>query len=402
MPPLVPLAAKARIQSQFPKKLAILGSSGSIGQSTLRIVDKHPEKFSVFALTAHSRVEDLIRDIKTYKPRFVVVHTQEQIKKLQEIFPNPDFEIRTGQKGLSELARIPEVDVVIAGIVGMAALPSVIAALESGKTVALANKESVVAGGSLLREAISRGKGMLIPVDSEHSALFQCLQASSYEEVSRLVLTSSGGPFREKSRSELTSVTPEQAIKHPKWNMGAKISVDSATMMNKALEVIEAHWLFGIEESRIEVVVHPQHIIHSQVDFRDGSSLAQLSYPDMRIPIAYALSYPGPRLVGLVPTLDLTKISKLDFFALDPARFPAVQLARQVIVQGGAAGCVFNAANEEAVCAFLENRLSFLEIDQIVEQALEQLGDLQASNIEALFDCANQTRAWIKQKIGSK
>ncbi len=333
-------------------KVVILGSTGSIGTSALELCRRYPDKLEPVALSAGRNARLLADQVREFMPRYAVLADEAECEIR---FPS-GVEVLRGKDALCRIAALPEADVILASILGIACLEPVLAALRAGRKVALANKESVVCGGAFLEEALKNG-GSLVPVDSEHSSLFQCLLGRSRTEIDHIVLTASGGPFLNASMEELKKVTPEAAVRHPRWNMGAKISIDSATMMNKALEVIEARWLFGFE--RIEVVVHPQSIIHSLVALRDGSMLGHLSVPDMKSPIAFGLLYPELRLPGTIEPLSLTKHGKLEFIDLDHEKFPAVKLAFQCLAQGNAASAVLNIANEIAVAAFLEGRITF-------------------------------------------
>lgn len=364
------------------KRLAILGSTGSIGQSALSVVAEHPEEFQVVGLAAGKNVKLLAEQIRRFRPAVVSVQDEAAAQSLAGRVNGPGApDILWGPAGAQAVASLPEADLVLSAMVGAVGLEPTLAAIEAGKTVALANKETLVAAGPLVMARV-RAKGLaLIPVDSEHSAIFQSLQGQRQEDIKKLWLTASGGPFRSWTQEQLARVTPEQALKHPNWNMGAKITVDSATMMNKALEVIEASVLFGLPASRIEVCIHPQSIIHSLVEFVDGSWLAQLGRPDMRVPIAYALTYPRRLPLNSTP-LDLAQVARLTFEPPDFTRFPALRLGYEAAKAGGTLPAVLNAANEVAVAAFLEGRLPFLGIPRVVEQTMaahknEALNDLE-------------------------
>ncbi len=352
------------------KRLAILGSTGSIGQSTLAVVAEHPEEFHVVGLAAGKNVELLAEQIRRFRPALVSVQDEDAATRLRAGVNGPGApEILWGPAGARAVAALPEADLVLSAMVGAVGLEPTLAAIEAGKTVALANKETLVAAGPLVMARV-RAKGLaLIPVDSEHSAIFQALQGQRQEDIKKLWLTASGGPFRSWTREQLARVTPEQALKHPNWNMGAKITIDSATMMNKALEVIEANVLFGLPVDKVGVYIHPQSIIHSLVEFVDGSWLAQLGVPDMRVPIAYALTYPRRLPLNSDP-LDLGQVARLTFERPDFSRFPALRLGYEAAKTGGTMPAVLNAANEVAVAAFLEGRLPFLGIPRLVEQTM--------------------------------
>ena len=350
------------------RKVAILGATGSIGRSTVDLIERNRGRFDVTAVTAATKVEALAEVARRTGARLAVVADERRYDDLAELLVGTDCRAAAGETALIEAAA-GDAELVIAAIVGCAGLRPVMAAVEAGKIVALANKEALVTAGALMTDAAIESGAILLPVDSEHNAIFQCLAGSSPKDVSRLILTASGGPFRTASAETMAAATPEQAVAHPNWSMGAKISVDSATLMNKGLELIEAHYLFGLPSTGIDVLVHPQSVIHSLVEFVDGSLLAQLGSPDMRIPIAYALAWPE-RIETPAERLDLAAISRLDFEEPDLGRFPALRLARQVLETGGAAPVVLNAANEVAVASFLDRAARFSEITQLVEEAL--------------------------------
>jgi 1-deoxy-D-xylulose-5-phosphate reductoisomerase len=353
------------------RRIAILGATGSIGQSTLDLVERSPEQFEVVALTAQTNVDALAAAVRRTGAKLAVIAEEGHLTALRDKLEGTGCAAAAGPDALAEAAS-GDADWVMAAIVGCAGLVPTMAAIEAGKTVALANKEALVTAGRLMTGAAERSGAILMPVDSEHNAIFQCLAGSRREDVSRLVLTASGGPFRLSSFHEMREATPAQAVAHPKWSMGAKISVDSATLMNKGLELIEAHHLFGLPSSRIEIVVHPQSVVHSLVEFVDGSLLAQLGTADMRIPIAHTLAWPE-RMETPAERLSLVDIGRLDFERPDPERFPALRLAREVLDSGGGAAIVLNAANEIAVEAFLSERIGFCDIVRIAEQALAQI-----------------------------
>jgi len=342
------------------KKISILGATGSIGRSTLDLVERVPERFEVVALSAQRNVEELAIAARRTGARLAVVADPQRFTDLEELLDGSGCRAAAGADALEEAAA-GEADWIMAAIVGCAGLLPTMAAVEAGKTVALANKEALVTAGGLMTEAARRSGATLLPVDSEHNAIFQCLAGSRSEDVARLVLTASGGPFRGATEQQLRDATPAQAVAHPKWSMGAKISVDSATLMNKGLELIEAHHLFGLSPEKIDIVVHPQSVVHSLVEFIDGSLLAQLGSADMRIPISYALGWPE-RIPTPAARLDLVELARLDFEAPDLRRFPALRLARQALERGGGAPIVLNAANEIAVELFLAGRIGFTEI----------------------------------------
>ena len=379
------------------QSVTVLGSTGSIGVSTLDVMRRHPERYKAFALCSHSQVEKLFEQCKEFQPRFAVVRDQQLATQLNDLCHQSGLatEVRCGVEALIECSSLPEVDSVMAAIVGAAGLEPTLAAARAGKKIMLANKEVLVMAGELFMQAVREHGATLLPVDSEHNAIFQSLPADFSRGlnkcgVRRILLTASGGPFRNTPLSELQNVTPEAACAHPNWVMGRKISVDSASMMNKGLEVIEAHWLFAAPPELIQVVVHPQSVIHSLVEYSDGSVLAQLGNPDMRTPIAYALAYPERIAAGVEP-LDLFKIAHLDFHAPDFERFPCLRLAYDALSQGGTAPAILNAANEVAVAAFLERQLSFLGIPRLIAETLDvlpggaegNLSDVLAADAEA-------------------
>ena len=333
------------------RRLSILGATGSVGTSTLDLVERHPSRFEVVALTAARNVAALADAARRTSAKLAVIDDPQLLPELEQRLSGTSCRAATGSEALAEAAA-GEAEWVMAAIVGCAGLRPIMAAIEAGRTVALANKESLVTAGELMIEAARRSGSIILPVDSEHNAIFQCLAGSDSVQVSRLVLTASGGPFRTKSREEMAAMTPEQAVAHPNWSMGAKISVDSATMMNKGLELIEAHHLFGLDSDKIDILVHPQSVIHSMVEYVDGSTLAQMGSPDMRIPIAHTLAFPE-RLPTPAAKLDLARIGRLDFEAPDEGRFPALRIARAALEQGGAAPYVLNAYNEISVEAFI-------------------------------------------------
>lgn len=393
------------------QSVCILGVTGSIGQSTLKILNQHPDKYSVFAISAHSRISELVDICKQFQPKVVVVPKQ-KVDELAALFVKNELqniEILTDQEGLVSIASHPDVDVVMAAIVGAAGLLPTLAAVKAGKRVLLANKEALVMSGEIMMQAARDHQALLLPVDSEHNAIFQSLPHNYLEAerngqpqqgVSRILLTASGGPFLNHSLEQLEKVTPAQACKHPNWSMGQKISVDSATLMNKGLELIEACHLFSISEHFVTVVVHPQSIIHSMVQYVDGSTLAQMGNPDMCTPIAHALAWPE-RLQTSVPALDLFEYSQLNFQAPDIQKFPALDLARQAMRAGGLAPTILNAANEVAVAAFLKEQIGFTNIPQVVEHTLQKLENSVADNIESILNKDEVARHVAQQYISS-
>ncbi len=387
------------------KGISILGSTGSIGLSTLDVLARHADKYELIAITANTYVDRLVQQCMQWQPHYAVMADESSADKLRSILSNkaPDVEVLAGQAGLIKVASLPESDYVMAAIVGAAGLLSTLAAARAGKRILLANKESLVMSGKLLMDAVSENSAELLPIDSEHNALFQCMPAGfmrglSQSGVTRIVITASGGPFRSTPMRDLDKVTPEQACAHPNWAMGRKISVDSATMMNKGMEVIEACWLFNASPEQIQVVLHPQSVVHSLVEYADGSVLAQLGNPDMRTPIAHALAWPDRISSGVKP-LDLIDIARLDFEVADLQRFPCLQLATEAMSVGGTATTILNAANEVAVSGFLDGRIKFTDIARTVEVALTKLGAVEASSLEVILDADRMAREYSTQYI---
>ena len=379
------------------RSITILGATGSIGQSTLDLVERSPELFRVEAITARTNVQDLAAIARRTGAKLAVIADEPRYQELKDALAGSGCEVAAGQGALVEAAARPA-DLVMAAIVGCAGLRPVMAAVEAGRTVALANKEALVTAGSLMIDAARRANATILPVDSEHNAIFQCLAGSNAEHVSRLLLTASGGPFRTWEAEAIRRATPAQAVAHPNWSMGAKISVDSATLMNKGLELIEAHHLFGLPSERLDVVVHPQSVVHSMVEFIDGSVLAQMGPSDMRVPIAHVLAWPE-RIATPVERLDLARIGSLDFEVPDLDRFPALRLAREAMEAEGAAPIVLNAANEVAVEAFLGGRVQFFEIADIVARALARSSAGAPAGIEDVMAIDGETRAMVQAMI---
>jgi 1-deoxy-D-xylulose-5-phosphate reductoisomerase len=382
-----------------PVNVAVLGATGSIGRSTIDVIGRHPDRFRVFALTANTQSEELFELCVALRPRIAVLADLygAGALKLRLAAADVPTEVLAGEGGLVTAAAHPEVDVVMAAIVGAAGLPPTLAAARAGKKILLANKEALVMAGPILMGAVRERGAQLLPIDSEHNAIFQCLPPHAAQGleacgVRRILLTGSGGPFRTRALADLAAVSPDEACAHPTWNMGRKISVDSATMMNKALEIIEAHWLFGAPPSRIEVVVHPQSVVHSMVEYADGSVIAQLGHPDMRTPIAQALAYPE-RIEAGVPSLDLSRLGALTFEAPDFKRFRALALAYDVLAAGGTAPAIFNAANEVAVAAFLQGELPFVRITDVIEAGLARVPVSAAATIEDVMEADRRARA---------
>jgi 1-deoxy-D-xylulose-5-phosphate reductoisomerase len=368
------------------KEITILGSTGSIGVNTLDVISRHRDKFNIKALTANTNLDVFLDQCIQYKPEYAVMADEDCASKLEEKLKKeaPDVSILAGTDGLLQVAELETVDYVMAAIVGAAGLLPTLGAAKAGKRVLLANKEALVMSGKLFMDTVLQNNAELIPIDSEHNAIFQCISTANTSSISNIMLTASGGPFLDTPMNELSSKTPHQACKHPKWDMGRKISVDSATMMNKGLEVIEASWLFNIKSERIKVVIHPQSIIHSLVEYKDGSVLAQLGNPDMRIPIAYGLAWPE-RIETCVQRLDLFDIAHLDFKEAEADRFPCLQLAREAIKQEGTSCAILNAANEVAVSEFLNKRIKFTDIPTIIESVMSDITQNTANTLEVIL-----------------
>ena len=375
---------------QRPRSVTVLGATGSVGQSTLDLISNDPESYRVEALTAHRNVEQLAHDARKHRAKLAVIADPDLYGDLQSALNGSGIEVAAGPEGLILAAALPA-DWVMSAIVGSAGLPSTLEAVQRGAMVALATKECLVSAGTLFMDQVKQHGTTLLPVDSEHNAIFQALKNEDAGAIERLVLTASGGPFWRSSIDMMAAATPEIALKHPNWDMGAKISIDSATMMNKGLELIEAHHLFGVEEENLDVLVHTQSIIHSLAAFKDGSMLAQLGQPDMRIPIAYVLGWPA-RLDVDTPRLNLDEIGRLTFEKPDLDRFPALRLARDVMREGGAAANVMNAANEVAVAAFLDRKIGFLDIAATVEATLEAMPNSEIDHLEQVFAIDQEAR----------
>ena len=381
--------------------VTILGATGSIGRQTLDVLARNPERYQVLGLTAGHRWRELAEHCLTWRPRFAALADEQAAEALRNHLreAGSHTQVLAGHAGVAEVAALREADTVVAAIVGAAGVRPTLAAVEAGKKILLANKETLVVTGALFMDAVKRHGATLLPVDSEHNAIFQCLPTEGVGPgVRRLLLTASGGPFRGWSREQLTGVTPEQAVCHPNWDMGPKISVDSATLMNKGLEYIEACWLFDVAPERIEVVIHPQSVVHSMVEYLDGSVLAQMGTPDMRTPIACALSWPE-RIESGASRLDFATLTGLDFQAPDNDAFPCLGLARQAMEEGGAATAVLNAANEEAVAAFLDRRLGFNAIGDVVEETLQRTPSSRCADVDAVMDVDARARDLARSLI---
>lgn len=389
------------------RKITVLGATGSIGSSTLDVISRHPDQFEVYALTANSQFQKMFELCKQFKPQYVVMVSESAAVQLKELLnsENLSTEVLSGEQALEEVSAASDVDDVMAAIVGAAGLKPTLAAVREGKRILLANKEALVMTGHLFMEEVQKSGSILLPIDSEHNAIFQCMP-SNYRDglpktgVRKILLTASGGPFRTRKIETLHDVTPAEAVAHPNWSMGQKISVDSATMMNKGLEVIEARWLFDASSEQIEVVIHPQSVIHSMVQYIDGSVLAELGNPDMRTPIAHALSWPE-RIESGVADLDIFDVARLDFEKPDNNRFPCLGLAFKALDMGGTAPAILNAANEVAVDAFLSNKIKFTQIAEIIEKSLNQIELQNADTLEVVFEADNEARNVAQQFIGT-
>jgi len=378
------------------KRVTVLGATGSVGRRALELCAQFTDVFRIEGLAARGSSPDLVVELcRIHRPKALALIDERAIDRVSRALPHPRPEILAGPRGLETLAREVDADVVLSAIVGGAGLLPTMAALESGKAVAIANKEPLVMAGSLMTAAARRSKVPLLPVDSEHSAIFQCLEGHKRAQVHRILLTASGGPFRQTPQEGLASVTVEDALNHPTWKMGAKITIDSATLMNKGLEIIEARWLFDVQSSQVQVVVHPQSIIHSMVEYVDGSVIAQLGVADMGIPILYALNHPD-RLPWPDERLDLTKVGALTFEAPDPVRFPCLRLAREALSAGGCAPAILNAANEVAVAAFLKGHVRFIQIADLIARALDRVSSRPLDSIETCVDVDTETRRLVE------
>lgn len=380
------------------ENISILGSTGSIGQSSLEVIDKLNNRFRVVGLAAGRNTQVLEKQIEKFKPKIVSVEKKEEAEELREKFKDKSLHVTFSEEGAEEVAGFEENDIVVSAITGIDGLRPTLAALETGKKIALANKESMVAAGSLIQNLVEKSGAQIVPVDSEHSGIFQCLAKERVGNVKRVILTASGGPFFRSSSQEMEKITLDEALNHPRWKMGKKVTIDSATLMNKGLELIEAHWLFNIEPEKLEALIHPQSIVHSLVEMNDGSVLAQLSPTDMKVPIQYALTYPE-REDSSVPSLDLSQIKSLEFFEPDVEKFPLLKLARQALEEGASFPIVLNAANEVAVSAFLRTEIGFLEIAEIVSKAVENHPQREVQNLENIFLVDRETRQMTRNLI---
>lgn len=373
------------------KNISVLGSTGSIGRSSLEVIDKLSHRFKVVGLTAGRNTQLLEKQVEKFRPKIVSLERKEEAEDLRRKFRGKSIKVTFAQEGAEEVASFSENDIVISAITGIDGLRPTLAAVQEGKKVALANKESMVVAGPLIQDMIRKFGAQLIPVDSEHSGVFQCLAKEEMENVKKVILTASGGPFFSKSSSEMNDITLEEALNHPRWKMGKKVTIDSATLMNKGLELIEARWLFGLEPRQLGILIHPQSIVHSLVEMSDGSVLAQLGPTDMKLPIQYALTYPE-REDSLLPSLDLSEIKALEFYEVNVEKFPIIKLARLALEEGESFPIALNAANEVVVSAFLEQRIKFMDISDAVTEIVENHQKRKAQSLEDIFDVDRETR----------
>ena len=382
------------------KRIAILGSTGSIGKQTLQVIGEHRDLFEVELLTANNNVELLAKQVEEFSPNCAIICNKERYGELSERLGLTDTKVFAGIDSVKDYLKSSNIDIVVAAMVGFSGLEPTLAAIESGKTIALANKETLVAAGSIVTAAAKRNNVPLLPVDSEHSAIFQCLQGE-FGEVEKLILTASGGPFRDFTLEQIKSATKEQALKHPNWSMGAKVTIDSATMMNKGLELMEASWLFGMPAEKIDILVHPQSIVHSMVQFKDGAVKAQLGAPDMRVPIQYALSYPV-RLPLSAPRADFAEIGTLTFFRPDLEKFPALRIAMEAFAKGGTMPCSMNGANEVAVASLLSDKLAFRDIPNLIEQTMQRCSFVAKPSLQDIFDADTEAKRIAQELCAAK
>lgn len=389
---------KHDMESARKRQIAILGSTGSIGTQTLQVVEEHPECFEVYAITANTRVDDLIAQARKFMPEAVVIADETKYGKLKDALSDLPIKVYGGYEAICQIVESGPIDVVVTAMVGFSGLRPTINAIKAGKAIALANKETMVVAGEMINALAMEYKTPILPVDSEHSAIFQCLAGEMHNKVEKLILTASGGPFRTFTREQLEHVTKEQALKHPNWSMGAKITIDSASMMNKGFEVMEAKWLFGVGAEDIEVVVHPQSVIHSMVQFEDGAIKAQLGTPDMRLPIMYALTYPS-RLSSSFGRIDWNTLKEMTFEKPDLELFPNLRLAYEALAKGGNIPCVVNAANEVCVAAFLNDRVKFTDMPQLIERAMDEATYILKPTLEDYLETDKEIRRMVENWI---
>lgn len=380
------------------KRIAIYGSTGSIGTQALEVVEEHPDLFSLEIISAHNNADLLIEQCKKFKPNIAIISNEEKYQQVNDALSGDDIKVYAGESALIEVAASDTYDFLIAAIVGFAGLSSTLAAVEQGKAVGLANKETLVVAGDIVMATAAKTGARLVPVDSEHSAIFQCLVGENMSEVSKIILTASGGPFLGKKPNYLVNVKKDHALQHPNWEMGAKITIDSASLMNKGLEMIEAKWLFGLKNEQVEVIVHPQSIVHSFVEFIDGSQKAQLGLPDMKLPIQYAMAYPN-RISNNYPRLEWKKFPTLDFEEPDIKTFRNLGIATEAMHKGGNASCIMNAANEIVVAAFLKNKVGFLEMSDLIENCLEKIDFIEIPSLHDYQQTDLNTRQYCQQLI---
>lgn len=383
------------------RSIAILGSTGSIGTQTLQVVEEHPDKFEVYAITANTRVDELIQQARKFMPEAVVIADDTKYLKLKEALSDLPIKVYGGYEAICQIVESKPIDIVVTAMVGFSGLRPTINAIKAGKAIALANKETMVVAGELINALAMENQTPILPVDSEHSAIFQCLAGEMHNKVEKLILTASGGPFRTFTKEQLEHVTRQQALKHPNWSMGAKITIDSASMMNKGFEVMEAKWLFGVGAEDIEVVVHPQSVIHSMVQFADGAIKAQLGTPDMRLPIMYALTYPT-RLSSSFERIDWNTLKELTFEKPNLELFPNLRHAYTALAEGGNIPCVVNAANEICVAAFLEERIKFTDMPKLIERAMEKATYILKPTLDDYLETDKQIREMVKEWINLK
>ena len=379
-------------------RISILGSTGSIGRSTLEVVSRSEGKMEVVGLSAGRNIKLLTQQVEEFRPKVVSLEREEDAQEFKQSFQMYSLEVRYGQEGVQEVARLEENDIVISAITGINGLRSTMAAVQSGKRVALANKESMVVAGPLILEAARKSGAQIIPVDSEHSGVFQCLARESQNHVKKVILTASGGPFFRLPTEEMGNKILEEVLNHPRWKMGMKVTIDSATLMNKGLELIEARWLFGLEPEQLDILIHPQSIVHSLVEMKDGSVLAQLSQTDMKIPIQYALTFPE-RGEALLPSLDLSQVKTLEFYEVDAMKFPLVKVARMALKEGESVSVALNTADEVAVRAFIEGRLRFMDIPEVVTEIVEGHQVRKMESLEDIFEVDRETRSKTRNLI---